>query len=172
MYCRKPLMFWPSEGWGHRSVTLCPVYVVPRIKPKANSLPSELHPQAPLWMLIINYHQIPCIALDSWGHMTLFILLRDGPQCHELSYGAMKKKRPLGIYTELRLDSRSTPFLIPEPLRDRQVLPGRLFCTQASLLPSSWDPNAGLWHIYACELCVLSVRTDCEHLCLADSLHV
>lgn len=44
------------------------------------------------------HHQLPpCIALDSWGHMTLFILLRDGLQCHELSYGAMRKKDPLAF---------------------------------------------------------------------------
>lgn len=48
-YC-KPLMFSPSEGRGHRSVALRPVYVVPRIKPRvctceASSLSSELHPR-------------------------------------------------------------------------------------------------------------------------------
>lgn len=78
-------------------------------------------------MLIINYHQIPCIALDSWGHMTLFILLRDGPQCHELSYGAMKKKKkdPLAFTQSSDWIPEAPLFLFLNPLGiDRLCLAG------------------------------------------------
>lgn len=84
----------PSEGWGSKSVPLCPAYVVPRLNPRALYMLSRQFATETTFpcfssecSALANPHAVrpdtylTCIEPGPWWeHMMLFLLLRNRPQ--------------------------------------------------------------------------------------------